>query len=92
MNEAQTQEKCAPGATVEDFVGQFHAHLDECATCREHPFDLCPIGHRLLTTPRIPDIQSGPLAHLLPSKEIDRKKADTAITGGETAESAKRSG
>lgn len=65
MNESQTQEKT--GATVEDFVSQFHAHLDECETCREHPFDLCPLGHRLLTTPHIPDLQPGPLAHLVPN-------------------------
>ena len=25
---------------------QFHKHLDECARCRQHPFDLCPIGQR----------------------------------------------
>lgn len=27
---------------------QFHDHLDECRTCRENPFGLCPIGVRLL--------------------------------------------
>jgi hypothetical protein len=26
----------------------FHAHLDECAQCREHPFDLCSAGAVLL--------------------------------------------
>ena len=78
MNETQTQGKRATSATVEDFVGQFHAHLDECETCREHPFDLCPIGHRLLTTPRIPDIQPGPLAHLLPNRENDMSDNDKA--------------
>ena len=26
----------------------FHKHLDECIQCREHPFDLCPIGIKLL--------------------------------------------
>lgn len=25
----------------------FHAHLDECRQCREHPFDLCGVGHIL---------------------------------------------
>jgi hypothetical protein len=22
----------------------FHAHLEVCAQCRDHPFDLCPTG------------------------------------------------
>jgi hypothetical protein len=26
----------------------FHAHLDTCTQCREHPFELCPIGAPLL--------------------------------------------
>jgi len=26
----------------------FHAHLDVCAGCRDHPFDLCATGARLL--------------------------------------------
>lgn len=26
----------------------FHAHLDKCAQCREHPFDLCVEGAKLL--------------------------------------------
>jgi hypothetical protein len=26
----------------------FHAHLDVCVQCREHPFNLCPIGDRLI--------------------------------------------
>lgn len=26
----------------------FDEHLDECAQCREHPFDLCPAGASLL--------------------------------------------
>ena len=26
----------------------FHAHLDLCQQCREHPFDLCVIGANLL--------------------------------------------
>ena len=28
----------------------FHAHLDVCPQCEQHPFDLCPIGHKLLMT------------------------------------------
>jgi len=26
----------------------FHAHLDECEQCREHPFALCPEGELIL--------------------------------------------
>ena len=26
---------------------KFHAHLDVCAQCREHPFGLCPRGATL---------------------------------------------
>ena len=28
---------------------KFHAHLDKCKQCEEHPFNLCSIGCRLLT-------------------------------------------
>lgn len=27
----------------------FHDHLDKCARCRNQPFNLCPVGHALLT-------------------------------------------
>ena len=27
----------------------FHNHLDKCARCRNQPFNLCPVGHALLT-------------------------------------------
>lgn len=26
----------------------FHAHLDECEQCREHPLDLCSTGAELM--------------------------------------------
>jgi len=26
----------------------FHAHLDACSQCRDHPFALCLVGLRLL--------------------------------------------
>jgi hypothetical protein len=29
-------------------VEKFHAHLDLCPQCREHPLELCASGHRLL--------------------------------------------
>lgn len=27
----------------------FHAHLDKCKQCEEHPFNLCPEGQRLMS-------------------------------------------
>lgn len=36
---------------VDEFAGDaFHAHLDECEQCREHPFNLCAVGESLLRT------------------------------------------
>lgn len=29
-------------------IDAYHAHLDVCAQCEEHPFDQCPEGYRLL--------------------------------------------
>jgi len=29
-------------------ANKFHAHLDVCAQCREHPFNLCLEGHSIL--------------------------------------------
>lgn len=29
-------------------VEAYHAHLDQCAQCRNNPFNLCPEGARLL--------------------------------------------
>jgi len=29
-------------------VDSFHAHLDECSQCREHPFNLCAVGQKRL--------------------------------------------
>lgn len=29
-------------------MDKFHAHLDECEQCRDHPFGLCPSGSALL--------------------------------------------
>jgi hypothetical protein len=29
-------------------IDKFHHHLDICAQCRNHPFDLCPEGAGLL--------------------------------------------
>lgn len=28
---------------------KLHRHLDVCEQCEQHPFDLCPIGAKLLT-------------------------------------------
>lgn len=41
---------------------KFHEHLDECWQCREHPFDLCETGLKLLLAiqdePKIPTTES----------------------------------
>jgi len=29
-------------------IGKFHAHLDVCSQCENHPFSLCSVGARLL--------------------------------------------
>jgi len=29
-------------------IDKFHAHLDVCKQCREHPFNLCVIGVLLI--------------------------------------------
>ena len=29
-------------------IDRFHAHLDVCSQCRNHCFELCPTGARLL--------------------------------------------
>jgi hypothetical protein len=31
-------------------LSEFHAHLDECEQCEKHPWDLCEVGAKLLTT------------------------------------------
>ena len=35
---------------------QFHAHLDGCAQCSAHPFDLCPIGQVLLMSTALKEV------------------------------------
>lgn len=34
--------------SVTERMDRFHAHLDECAQCRQHPFALCGVGDSLL--------------------------------------------
>ena len=38
----------AAQVATSDATGAFHAHLDACAQCREHPMDLCAVGAGLL--------------------------------------------
>lgn len=52
-------------ATINDQVDAFHAHLDVCRQCREHPFAICPNGYKLLvdaatTAPTFPGMQPPP--------------------------------
>lgn len=35
-------------ATAYQLIDKFHAHLDVCSQCRNHPFGLCSVGARLL--------------------------------------------
>lgn len=43
-----------PGPVSDSYAGPsdereaFHAHLDACPQCRNHPFDLCRIGEGLM--------------------------------------------
>jgi hypothetical protein len=45
-----------------DTEARFHAHLDQCARCRQQPFNLCDIGASLLrrAVEAIPNVLSGP--------------------------------
>jgi hypothetical protein len=47
--EEDTASASLPAEFVGGLVEKFHAHLDVCKQCREHPFALCPVGERLLT-------------------------------------------
>jgi len=47
FEEAKMYQKKEPEEPMER-IKKFHAHLDECAQCRNHPFGLCPTGARLL--------------------------------------------
>ena len=40
----------SPPANAKEWQEGYHAHLDKCAQCRNHPFNLCPVGAKLLTT------------------------------------------
>jgi hypothetical protein len=31
-----------------EVINKFHDHLNKCVQCENHPFDLCPIGQKLL--------------------------------------------
>ena len=41
----------ASNAATQDKSRRWHQHLDKCAQCRERPFDLCPAGDKILTSP-----------------------------------------
>ena len=45
-----------PETKENKFGAAFHAHLDACAQCREHPFDLCPTGSLLLRSSVTEDV------------------------------------
>ena len=37
-----------PTIKVKSAAENFHEHLDVCSRCEQHPFNLCPLGARLL--------------------------------------------
>ena len=44
------------GCSLDVRTRQFHAHLDGCAQCSAHPFDLCPIGQVLLMATALKEV------------------------------------
>lgn len=40
--------RCVPLEDATKRIKRFHAHLDVCTQCENHPFDLCPTGAKLL--------------------------------------------
>ena len=36
------------GTSIPTPIKEFHAHLDICDLCNDHPYDLCPTGYELL--------------------------------------------
>jgi hypothetical protein len=48
-----------PETKENKFGAAFHAHLDACAQCREHPFDLCPTGSLLLRSSATEEVVRG---------------------------------
>ena len=45
--------------SIYEKIHKFHAHLDVCSQCEHHPFDLCPIGARLLKEAATADVVGG---------------------------------
>jgi hypothetical protein len=50
-------------------IAEFHSHLDDCRQCREHPFDLCAVGNKLLT-------HAGEEAHRIAAEVFDPNVSD----------------
>ena len=46
--EKSTARTEANATTASDPAKEFHAHLDVCERCERQPFNLCPIGARLI--------------------------------------------
>jgi len=70
-------------------IDEFHAHLDACKQCREHPFDLCVVGGRLLVEAAGPSrpfsmsgrIASEPVPQNIPIRTELGKQIREAFTG-----------
>ena len=64
----------------------FHPHLDVCLQCREHPFNLCAIGHYILTgevkPPPRPLVHPDLIPQMFPDLEINNELGlDLTIKG-----------
>ena len=46
--ESCSEVPCPVANDDRDVASKFHAHLDNCGRCRNQPFNLCPIGQRLI--------------------------------------------
>jgi hypothetical protein len=53
---------------LEIAADHFYAHLDVCRQCEGHPFQLCPVGDKLLRA--VGDSQPGPLNQVGPPPEV----------------------
>lgn len=64
---------------------KFHDHLDVCRQCREHPFDLCPVGAPLLEARAREILQEGvqnvPMEVITRETQPTFKKSELAAQG-----------
>lgn len=54
-----------------DSIDHFHAHLDVCEQCRNHPFNLCRKGYVLLVAAAAVSQPTGASLSISASKGVD---------------------